>query len=168
MGTAARWREERALEVEPERFGAVAWRIRSPAADPFDECRERVEWGGHRGRQERGHPTPQEAARHPVERGSVAHRIVTAPAVDMDIDEPGSHERCVVAGPDGLGGRGRPRVVVEVDRDDVAVVDREPAGHDAVIEDQAAADRLGPADHAFGSSVTPGSGVSTSKWTTRP
>ena len=53
--------EERALEVEPERLGAVGRARRDPAADPVGERVERRQRRVTAGRQERGHAVPEQA-----------------------------------------------------------------------------------------------------------
>ncbi len=88
-----------------------------------------VERRRHRGRQERGHAAAEQPASHAVERGSIAHRIVTAPAVNVDIDEAGRDVR-----------RFRRGVVVDLDRGDPPVLHDDPAGRDAVLEDQSTDD----------------------------
>ena len=70
----------------------------------------------------------QQGAGHAVERGRVAHRVVAAPAVDVDVDEPRRDERAV---------RGR-RVVLH--GRDPAVRDLDPPRFDPVLEDEPAAD----------------------------
>ena len=68
MGPAAGRREERSLQVEPERLGPVGRGVRQPGPDPLGEGDELAERRGHRGRQERGHAPSQQPAGHAVER----------------------------------------------------------------------------------------------------
>ena len=70
-------------------------------------------------------------AGHPVERGAVAHRVVTTAAVDVDVDEARSE-----VGEGRVGGAFGGRVV-EVDRRDDAVRDGHAPDGDAIVEDQA-------------------------------
>ena len=72
----------------------------------------------------------QEGSGHPVEVGGRAHRVVAAPAVDVDVHVPRRDER-----PARLR-------LVELDRGDPAVLDRDPPGRDPVVEDEAPADDL--------------------------
>ena len=83
----------------------------------------------------------QQAPGHPVEGGRTTHRIVAAPAVDVDVDEPG---RDIWVAGRRRGCRSpaparRLRVEQHVG-DEPVRVDRDPATRDAVIEDQPSAD----------------------------
>ena len=127
VGAAPFRRQERALEVEAEGLSAVGRGRRTPAAHPFRELDERRERRCDRRRQERGDAATQEGAGHPVERGGIAHRVVPAPTVDVDVDEPRRDRREVVLDR-GLG-----------DADDPPVLDADHAGHHPIVEDQPAA-----------------------------
>ena len=93
-------------------------------------------------------PRRSSAARHAVERRAIAHRVVAAPAVDVDVDEPRGDVRPV-----------RVRLGVDVDRDDPAVLDRDPADRDPIVEDQPAAGgaRRARGRHGVGQSLRRGS-----------
>ena len=166
VGAATGSGEERALQVEPERLGAVGRGVRRPVADAIRRSRRApIERRRHGGRQERGHPVSQQAAGHPVERGAIAHRVVAAPAVDVDVDEAGADERAV----------GRPRRA-ELDRGDQTGLDRDPCrprpgrrGPDdrpTVVGPRSVIDR--PRTRAAPSRLGPRSGPSTSNWTASP
>ena len=146
--------EERTLEVEPERLRAIGRRGRHPCPDPVGERRERIEWRRDRGRQERRHAPPKERPRHAIQGVGIAHRIVAAPAVDMDVDEPGRDVGQAV-----VGG------CVQVDGSDPAVLDRDmPARHPVVEDEPAADDLVGHSGEPPGSK----SGSSTSNCTSSP
>ena len=118
-----------------------------PGPDALGERGELVERRGHGGRQERGHAASEQRAGHAVERGAVAHRVVAAPAVDVDVDEARRDDTA----------RPPPSPVVEVDRGDPPVLDRDPAGRHPIVEDQATADGRGrrSAAHRSPRAVTP-------------
>ena len=87
VGAASRVRQERALEVEPERLRAIGRGIRHPARDrsakAFRSSSGAVTAVG------RNEVTPRRRqALAPSRRAlPVAHRVVAAPAVDVDVDE---------------------------------------------------------------------------------
>ena len=87
VGAALGVRQPRSLEIRAERLRPVGGRHRHPVADLVDEPVQVVERRRDAGRQERGHAVAQEVPRHPIERGSAAHRVVAAAAVHMDVDE---------------------------------------------------------------------------------
>ena len=153
VGTALARSQERTLEIEPERLRAVGRRGRHPCPDPVGEGGERVEWRRDRGRQERRHAPPKERLRHAIQGVGIAHRIVAAPAVDMDVDEPGRDVGQTVVG--GL----------QVDGSDPAVLDRDTPALHPVVEDEPAADDLG--GHS-GEPLGSKSGSSTSNCTSSP
>ena len=116
--------QERPLQVEPERLRPVAWRVGQPAADVARESMERRDRGAHRGRKEGRHPVSGERPGHARKRVGAIHRVVAAPAVDVDVDEPGRHV-----------GPGRPSLV-RLDRRDPVTVDPHAPGHHLVLEDE--------------------------------
>ena len=71
MGALPRGRDERALEVEPERLGAVGRGVRHPGADAIGEGVEVGQRGRPGRRQERRDAVAEEGAGHPVEIGRV-------------------------------------------------------------------------------------------------
>ena len=99
MGAAPRGGQERALEVEPERLGAIGG---ASGSQPRTRSANATRSGSGAvtavGRNEVT-PRPQQRAGHPVECGAVAHRVVAAPAVDMDVDEARRDVRAVRAPP---------------------------------------------------------------------
>jgi hypothetical protein len=150
VGALARLGQERAFEVGAQWLGAVRRRDRAPVADPRRERGECLEWRAGRGRQEGRDAVPREGAGHAGQRVHVAHRVMAAPAVDVDIDEAGCQERPV---DDGL---------VDLDRGDDVVLDREPPADDALLEDESP-DELGrPAHRAAPRSGVAGSSTSKS------
>ena len=86
-------RQERALEVEPERLGAVRRRVRHPIADALGERRSSSSGAVTAVGRNEVTPRRSSAPSHAVERSRIAHRVVAAPAVDVDVDEPGGEVR---------------------------------------------------------------------------
>ena len=81
-------------------------------------------------------PAAQQRPAMPSSAAAIAHRVVAAPAVDVDVDEPGRDVRAVRRG----------AASSSVDRRDPPVLDRDPAVRDPVVEDQPTADDVaGPA-----------------------
>ena len=82
--------------------------------------------------------TPRRRRRRAIPSRAVAtaHRVVAAPAVDVDVDEPGADERTV-------GGS----TPAELDRCDQPGLDGDRAVFDPVVEDQTTGDRVGPVGH---------------------
>ena len=123
---------ERALDVEAQRLRAVGRRARNPGTHAVCERpndRQRVRDAGW---QERGDAMLQEDSRHAVKVVGRAHRVVTAPAVDVDVHEARRDVRQRFSLFAGL--------VVDVHRGDPAVLDRQSAGGDRVVQNQMAAD----------------------------
>ena len=137
-------REERSLQVEAQRLGAVGGGVRRPFTHRSGEVDERGQRRGHGGGQERGHAATQQAAGHPVERGPPAHRVVAAPAVDVDVDEAGADERAV-------GRPRRPSSIAAISPASIVIL---PAC-DPVVEDETSGDRR----RARRSSIDPGHGA---------
>ena len=129
MGALARRREERALEVEAQRLRPVVGRVGDPGAHALGEPRQLGLGERRRRRQERGHALAQQGLGHAGQGARVAGGVVAAPAVDVDVDEARGDERSA--------GRRLVRLV-GLDRRDPAVLDRDPAGDDAVGQHQAA------------------------------
>ena len=130
MCASPRRGQERTLEVEAERLRTVGRGGRHPAAHPLGEFDQDGDRRGHRGREEGRDAPPQESLGHPVEGLEIAHGVVPAPAVDVDVDEPGRDVRAV---------RGR---CGTLDSHDRFVLDGDRAVFDAVVEDQPARDDL--------------------------
>ncbi len=127
----ARRRDERPLEVEPERVGAVGRGDRDPGPDALGEgmqLRQRRRPGR---RQEGRHAVAEEGAGHPVEVSRRPHRRVATPAVNVDVDEAGGEIRQLA-----VGGRRRS---IDPDGVDPAVHDRERPDDDLVVEHEPAA-----------------------------
>jgi hypothetical protein len=154
MGTTLGGRQERSLQVEPERLGTIGRCGRDPAAYAIRECDQRIERGSDRRRQERRDAPTQQRPSHPVQGGRIAHRVVPAPAMDMDIDEPRRDVR--------PGGVARP-----VDRDarDDATVDHQLPARDPILQHEPAGDRRA---HRSDAAATSRSGPSTSNCTSSP
>ena len=130
VGAATLRGEARALEVEPQRLGAVVGGRPGSTRGPARRTRGSSSAGRvGRGGQEARHAAPEERPRHPVERRRVAGRREPAPAVDVEVDEPGGVDRA-------LDGALLQRVGLDVD--DPAVLDRDPARDDAVRQHQPA------------------------------
>ena len=154
VGAAAGLGEERPLEVEPQRLRAVGGCAGQPrrgrVSANVGEGRQRR---GHGRRQEPGHPAPQQVAGHPVEGLRAAHRVVAAPAVDVDVDEPG-RDVWQLLGRRRTRGPSRSAVdrldrLDRFDLGDPAVLDGDPAGLDPVVEDEATADGRDLTAHAL-------------------
>ena len=113
MGAAPAGREERALQVEAQRLGAVGRGTGQPRPDPLGEGGQVVE--RRRTAVGRNDVTPRRrsARAMPSSAARVAHRVVAAPAVDVEVDEPGRDERSAGASLVAAG--------VELDRRDPAV-----------------------------------------------
>ena len=126
---ARRRRDERALEVEPERLGAVGRRVRDPAADALGEPRETG--SGAVTAVGRNDVTPRRSSARAIPSSAVgiAHRVVAAPAVDVDVDEPRRDDR---ASGLGVSLRARPRRST--------VLDPHAARDDPVVEDEPSRD----------------------------
>ncbi len=165
VGTPPHGGEERPLQVEAQRLGAVGRAVREPSPDALGEGDQLVQRRGHGGRQERGHAATQEPPGHAVERVAVAHRVVAAPAVDVEVDEARRDERAALR---WLVVEGRPPRSTRPRRD--------RAAHDPIVEHEPAADdrrrlhrhrplRIG---RPSVSPAAPGSGRSTSKCTSSP
>jgi len=155
MGAAPGVRQERSLEVEPERFGAVAGRARHPRTHALGEGGQVVERRRDGGGQERGHAATEQGPCHPIEGVPVAHRVVAAPAMDVHVDETGCD----------VGGILRNAGCVDIHGRDEPVIDRHAPRSDAVIEDQPPRDRM---RRQPGKGAVSSSGSSTSNWTSRP
>ncbi len=67
----------------------------------------------------------EELAGHPVERREITHRVMPAPAMDMHVDKTGRKVWLVTR-----------HCVVEVDGRDPAVLDRDSASRDLIVEDE--------------------------------
>ena len=126
-------RQERPLEVEAERLGAVGRRGWKPGPDAIGEAGECVERRAHRRRQEAGDATGQQCAAHAVEIVDGRHRVVAAETVDVDVAEAGRDQRCRRAGC-GVG-------IVNVHASDESVRDRQPSQRHAVVEDNPSLER---------------------------
>ena len=91
-------RDERPLEVEAERRRPVVRRGGQPGADPFREGAQLCQRRGHGGGQEGSDAAPEQRPGHAVEGGLGAHRVVAAPAVDVDVHEAGHDPRAAGGG----------------------------------------------------------------------
>ena len=131
MGAAPGRREERALEVEPERLGAVGRGVAAARPGRVRRTR-RASASGAVTAVGRNEVTPRRSRLRamPSSAAAIAHRVVAAPAVDVDVDEARGDDT----------DRPSRRLVVELDRGDPPVLDRDPAARDPVVEDQPAGD----------------------------
>jgi hypothetical protein len=125
-------RDERPLDVEPEWLRAVRGRASEPRARAVGPAVKHGKWVRHPGRQERRHALAEQGPSHPVELLAVAHRVESAPAMDVDVDEAGREVG-------ELGGLARIAVAVEVHAGDPVVLQREASDGHPIIEHEAPA-----------------------------
>ena len=138
--------QPRSFEVRSERLRPVRRGVRHPVADLVDEPIEVGQRRRHAGRQERRHAVAEQVPRHPVQRGSAAHRVVAPAAVDVDVDEARGDVRRAAPSAGSAGSR--------LDADDQAVLDRDRARLDHVVEDQSTGDRRHAGDRSASMSAS--------------